>query len=387
MGASPNLLLAGHVAWFWLAAASDASNFLIMTSPTDSTVFWAPLVDDFTSMMKRSNSDKPPNAFKLTSSLKKPTGLALVTEPSTEWGKSDVTRLYISDAHDAKIYAYILNVDYTSMKQSLSISNKREILQVGTNGAEWLSVDSFGNLYYTQPAKDGSGSELLMITKAALAKAPDTTPVPKMLYETKNQPSLTLSPGALAVDNFYLYWANKDGGVVDGSVVKAPMTPKSFSSAVTSGGAVDSQASSFLQMQVQSIEAKSWPSVLAKNVANTYGVCLARDNVFYSAQDNLLYGVKKDGGTIAEVSSAFTAPRGCVYDGYGTIYVADEAANLVYSFPSNMAEIRHVKHIQKIVNVDKPSQIVFWASSARCLGPAVIAAALVALVLGESLDR
>lgn len=42
------------------------------------------------------------------------------------------------------------------------------------------------------------------------------------------------------------------------------------------------------------------------------------------------------GGPVVEVSSVLDRPRGCAWDGDGTVYVADRGAGRVYSLPSNM---------------------------------------------------
>merc|ERR1719444_292879 len=58
--------------------------------------------------------------------------------------------------------------------------------------------------------------------------------------------------------------------------------------------------------------------------------------VFYSTNttgSGAVYGVMEDGTTVPFVSS-LVEPRGLVWDGDNTIYVADQATNKVYSFPA-----------------------------------------------------
>ena len=62
---------------------------------------------------------------------------------------------------------------------------------------------------------------------------------------------------------------------------------------------------------------------IAKNSNKVYGVCLSQNNVFYTNTQTFLYGVKKSGGAIATISDKLLGPRGCAWDGDGTIYVAD----------------------------------------------------------------
>ena len=57
--------------------------------------------------------------------------------------------------------------------------------------------------------------------------------------------------------------------------------------------------------------------------AQVYGICIAGNNVYYTDKRTNLYGVKKHGGGIATISESMKGPRGCAWDGDGTIYVAD----------------------------------------------------------------
>lgn len=80
--------------------------------------------------------------------------------------------------------------------------------------------------------------------------------------------------------------------------------------------------------------------VLASPVDTSYGVCLSQNNIFFTAASSTLYGVKRSGGTVVEVSSGLGKPRGCAYDGDGTVYVADKLHGQVYSFPANMENLQ-----------------------------------------------
>jgi outer membrane protein assembly factor BamB len=80
-------------------------------------------------------------------------------------------------------------------------------------------------------------------------------------------------------------------------------------------------------------------SVLASPVDVSHGVCLSQNNIFFTADSSTLYGVKRSGGTVVEISTGLGKPRGCVYDGDGTVYVADKLHGQVYSFPANMENL------------------------------------------------
>merc|ERR1719389_1408829 len=70
-----------------------------------------------------------------------------------------------------------------------------------------------------------------------------------------------------------------------------------------------------------------------------YGVCLSENNVFYTNADKTVFAVKKSGSAVATISDAFQEPRGCVWDGDGTIYVADKKLGTVSSFAGNMRNL------------------------------------------------
>merc|ERR1719420_2045394 len=134
------------------------------------------------------------------------------------------------------------------------------------------------------------------------------------------------APGGVAVDNFHIFWSNKAVGTTAGSVVKGFETPPSTNAAET-------------------------VLVLANNADKVYGVCLAKDNVFYTNHEKYIFGVKKGGGTEVTISDKFQEPRGCTWDGDGTIFVADRAANFVGAFAGNMQRLTPAR-IGKVVDLE-----------------------------------
>merc|ERR1719453_2860682 len=142
-----------------------------------------------------------------------------------------------------------------------------------------------------------------------------TRPTPRVLYDGANSVEVE-APGGLATgwDNNgpKLFWTNKALGAQVGAVVAASTDP---STAQT-------------------------PTKVARNVNNVYGVCLAMNNLYYTAENTYVYGVKKTGGAFATISDKFLAPRGCAFDGDGTVYIMDTQRNEIMSFPSNMGILR-----------------------------------------------
>jgi len=83
-------------------------------------------------------------------------------------------------------------------------------------------------------------------------------------------------------------------------------------------------------------------TTLASNIDMAHGVCVSQNNVFFTADAKNMYAVKRTGGAVVEVASSFGRPRGCVYDGDGTVYVADALHGKVYTLPANMENLMAV---------------------------------------------
>lgn len=117
-------------------------------------------------------------------------------------------------------------------------------------------------------------------------------------------------PGGIAAmsGSGTVYWTNTVGGVEKGSVVAGDIHTKAT-------------------------------TMLANPVEVAHGVCMSQNNVFFTADSQKLFGVKHTGGAVVEVSGQLGKPRGCVYDGDGTVYVADMLHGAVYSFPANMENL------------------------------------------------
>merc|ERR1719401_2355112 len=126
------------------------------------------------------------------------------------------------------------------------------------------------------------------------------------------------APGGIALDNFFVYWLNKNSGTKVGSLLRGRQEPGKLNA---TADAVKS---------------------LASNAQKCYGVCLALGNIFFTDETNSLYGVRRAAtglGDTVTISSTFQEPRGCAFDGDSTVYVADKVGNAVYQFPSNMQEL------------------------------------------------
>jgi len=194
-----------------------------------------------------------------------------------------------------------------------------------------MAVDGYGNLFFTT-SEDGA---IHTLPASEMAKGSQST---ETLYSAES--ASVRGPAGIVADGFFLYWANRQGDTTSGVVARAPE---------------------------RRTEGSVAPEVLAAN-SDLYqeiavNVCLARDNLFFTGESEYLFAVKSAGGMIANVSRAFSAPKGCAYDGESTLYVADAGSNAVYSLPANMAALRPIRHVSKVASVEGPDQIAIFHSS------------------------
>jgi hypothetical protein len=185
-------------------------------------------------------------------------------------------------------------------------TDKRQKIAVSNVEARWVSVDTEGNLFYT----DETNNLILWKSYDEFSRG---NPMARTLYEQKSLSAVNF-PGGIAADGFNLFWTNKVAGTEYGSVIKAFEKPPE-------AGAVEAV------------------EPIAKNALKSYGVCVAGNNVFFT-EENKVFGVKKTGGAVGIISDVLKKPRGCAYDGDGTVYIADQTGNKVFMMPANMNSVQ-----------------------------------------------
>lgn len=321
-----------HLAWavsLPLLAGADWGRYLLISTPRLSKVSYKCVGGSET----YSKAVRP----LITTGIRSPQGLAVTQVQNQEEGKHST--LYIADPDSKKVWG----AEISGSDGSLNATSVKTA--VNNVEARWVAVDSEGNLFIT----DERNSLILKVIPSNLFLADKT---PTVLYRSTKTPQVS-APGGIALDNFHLFWTNKAQGVNLGSVVR---------------GLED----------ISGTNALVGAQPIAKNVDKVYGVCVAQQNVFYTASDTTLYGVKKDGGAITMISNKMLQPRGCAYDGDGTVYVADKNANSVYSFPANMATIEP-QILTKTADLEDAFGLAV-ISAAVPRGPAAFAALLAAAV-------
>jgi len=236
-------------------------------------------------------------------------------------GGSEEGMLYVADG--IAIYGYEL---WCLIDGGLKVGRQKRVRPRIEGGAAGLTLDNFGNLFYTTSANNGA---IYMIPANKILSGEQ----PRELYTASNQQAVS-GPSGIAADNFYLYWGNLNGGS-GGAVGKALERPRP-------GGVA--------------------PAAFVASDQRAYGVCLAVDNIFFTGEANSLYGVKLDGSIMTEVSKNFQKPRGCVYDDQSTLYVADSTANAIYSLPGNFETLMQVRHLTKAMSISNPSGVTIFSS-------------------------
>jgi len=206
------------------------------------------------------------------------------------------TTLYVADPGREMVLAYDLVVHEHGGRDHLIAMNERK--SITKVDAHWVT---FGE---KMMVSDRGGSKIDSIVNPGTGDAATS-----MIFQggdTGTTPSVS-SPGGIASapGSGTVYWVNTASGSSKGSLVVGDLTD-------------------------------GFTSVLATTGDISHGICLTENNIFYTADTEKLYGVKRSGGNPVAVTTQLTKPRGIAYDGDGTVYVADKAQGKIYSFPANM---------------------------------------------------
>jgi hypothetical protein len=159
------------------------------------------------------------------------------------------------------------------------------------------------------------------------------------LYNGLGQAPIS-KPQGLAVDGFSVYWANGQDGQAQGVLIKGLEDPP------------DEDRDMLLTR-------------LATNINEAEGVCLTGSRVFFTAKERAIYSMRSNGGTIKLVSDRLSEPRGCVYDGDGTIYVADKLEGKVFSFAGASPSLGGRQLTPSLDIVDAYGLAIFTAGAGR----------------------
>lgn len=266
----------------------------------------------------------------ISTGLREPNGLAV---------DHDRQRLYVADPKQHKVFMYKL---YTG-KDGVSVREDQQYVAVHDVTARWVAVDDKGTLFAT----DEKRSFIAKVDAFELAKlgqkdadVEDVRTHVQKLYSEEMTRQVD-HPGGIAVDGNNVYWGNRKRGRPYGSLLQAPEDP---------------------QKKVQA-NVPTMIQALSKNVDKVYGVCASPNLVFYTGGSRTVYGAKQ-GSYQARASTTvllndFAVPRGCVWDGDGTMLLADKGGDAVWSFPSSLHGLGLVQ-ASKLFEVKDPYGVALF---------------------------
>jgi hypothetical protein len=332
-------------------ALGEDRKYVIVSSPTQATVsYWqatdiGDTIGDTVYSSPYLDPRREPQPL-ISEGLESPVGLAM-----------DHSRhgLYVADPQALKIYRYIVTATSTGLMVG-------EAVQVVSNiQARWVAVDASGNLFFS----DEQNNAIYKVDKSQLVNPAinflegekvahyidDEVAEPVKLYDASKTPEVS-APGGVAVDNYRVFWTNKVLGTQHGSVVQGFEEPPPG--------------------------APTLAEKITDNTLKVYGVCLSNTNIYFTDEKTFMYGVKKVGGAVATISEKMKGPRGCAFDGDGTVYFADEEGNAVMSLPGNIHNLAPMK-LHRAFSVNGPFGLAVFNVVSSHAAVAALFAILVAL--------
>lgn len=382
-----------------LAAVSDAaSSFLFISAPSSGAIYFSRLLD---AMEQSRNAKMTSKKLAGVETIKEPHGLAV-----------DSLRriLYAVDGNGGTPELYASKIYHRHDGTVASEAPKK--LATGITG-DWVAVDVRGTVFYVIDNQivsmnittvtnklDGPGGldeavatvatdtvadtvETVDTAEAAvsflqLATRADPEPVDtadttastvtakanteaKVLYDGGSNKAVSM-PRGIAVDGYRMFWANAENGEQDGSVILGYENPVG-APAITA---------------------------LDKTLASAHGVCLTPSRVFFTDEEANLFSTKVNGGPMSTVTSKLQKPRGCVFDGDGTVFVADAGDNKVLSFAGAGAELGARRMSVSLTDITGPFGLAvfhkdhedLYSGASRCAALiAVITTTLLSFVL------
>lgn len=268
--------------------------------------------------------------------------------------------LYVTDPAAKKIFRYSILIEEGTNDQNevaytlVTDGNRLTILE--GKSSQWVTVDNAGNVYYTDQeansvnkimanvidwladgefqAKDlvvqteqsqesqasaKSAAQLAASAKLSTSDQWDqvaVAPIILAMYEASANSHVS-TPAGIMTDSVNVYWGNQADGQTKGAVVEGQTTPTTPVLKLSQ----NSGASTFIT------------TIRANNTQKVYGIAKTHSMLVYTADETSVYGTSRDGGPVVAFSQNFEQPRGLVWDGDNTIYVADQKADTVSSLP------------------------------------------------------
>jgi len=210
---------------------------------------------------------------------------------------------------------------------------------------------------------EDTGEETASTTKKQTTLT--TTAKPNIIYQLyqKGVSKNVDTPAGVAAAGGELYWTNQVGGFSAGSVVEGRTAPRVKLVPTTDETPKKEceEETSFLQLNRthreepastetesgeetagtetastgEDAEAKpTFPSTVLQNCqGSTYGITVTASKIIYTDTAHYVHALSRGTGEFVSLSSSMLKPRGVVWDGDQTIYVADQEGNYISSMP------------------------------------------------------
>lgn len=354
-----------HCGQFAFAAKGIASRFLIVSTPRHSKIAYMRTTPG------RYTRGLPGMQSLIVEGLVRPQGLAVDQKRS---------RLLVADPDVRKILSYPLTATETTLT-----AGKPVALAEGVE-ARWVAVDGFGNVFFT----DELQNQIMKIPASQVGHG-SADSAAQVVYDGSTLLQVS-APGGIAADSYHAYWANKQTGTLAGSLIQAssggaPTLAVSLTQTNASG------ITSTLGVSRRARAASSLVQTMSRSAEKSYGVCLSATNVYFTQAESTIYGAKKSADKQVNVLSStrlglaridgieakttlpwkdidqahlindkLVNPRGCAWDGDGTVYVADRGADAVYAFPGNMRELSTLQ-LEKTVDFEDAFGVAVFVAS------------------------
>lgn len=281
------------------------------------------LISSFPDMKQVAYTQLPDNVWR-------PLVLGDVTSPKAVAVDVPNRRLYVADPPVGKIWWYELSIRSNGQLETTGVQN----VAVDGYSAYWMTVNGVGDLYFTGKqivAPPASSYDSIFRQDAINIAVPNPTRVAEIYTRsnTGNPNPKVWMPSGIAVDSFYIYWANQELGTTHGSLCKGPRQ----------------NVGKVADMSI---------SALDSSLDEVRGVTATGTNLFYVTTQGV-YGASKSNpksgdpteGLVAEppvedTNSPPFNPQSISWDGDGSLYFTETSAGLIYSLPAMNLDIHNV---------------------------------------------
>eukprot|EP00438_Fugacium_kawagutii_P032136 Skav231554 [mRNA] locus=scaffold481:36668:38059:- [translate_table: standard] len=365
-------------AWSIYPAAPLPPRFLIVSSPEERIISYAQITDDYRAVK---GLVKP----LIKGGVSSPKGLAFdprhnllfVADPGTRRIRS--WRLFLERCFTPEEKAGIMGAAVTDPFATDSAQGPtacdlpwtlyagQETTLVNDVSSEWVSLDHNGNLYYSDQVRktvNKIDAVLLLnlvhgeITPSELKQRSAAHPAQSLEEQGKNAMRIRkhlpdLEQGAEAVGNAITAVGNAMTPMAlpvsllseeaSEEVIVKLFEAEDTSHAATPAGVVSDAVQVYWANQDHGLERGSVGTAFVKGsapsgklttlTASSFGIAATASAVLFSNGAGV-YGVPKfGGGNATALNEGFILSRGLVWDGSGTVFVADEGASTVYAMP------------------------------------------------------